>query len=120
MRVIIDHPHSKSRKLNQDDGLLWDQIEDFLTLNKYIYAQMEPEVGAHDGLIVWLPDVGPRSHKYPKKDEDIRQISDLAKFLFEDLKLTKNCLHFVFSEHCINGEGKTEECWESEPLAEVG
>ena len=106
LRVIINHPHSEIQKLNKDFGLM-DRIQKFLTINKYVYAQMDPEFGANCGLIVWLQDVAPVSHKYPKKDEDIRKISDLGKFLFEDLKLTKKCLHFIFSELCINGEGTT-------------
>jgi hypothetical protein len=112
MRVVLNHPFSKVPKFRKNDKLLWERIEDFLKEGKYRYALADPE-DVYNGIMMWLPDVGPRDHKYPTRDEEIKSISDLGKFLFEELKLNKTCLHFVFTEICVNGEGKREERWQA-------
>jgi hypothetical protein len=40
------------------------------------------------------------------KNENLRRISDLASFVFDTLKLNKNCLHFNFQEFEISGDGQ--------------
>ena len=64
MRVVLNHPFSKLPKLNKNDSLLWERIEDFLKEKKYCYVLIDPET-VYDGISIWLPDVGPRNHKYP-------------------------------------------------------
>ena len=112
MRVVINHQHSTIAKFNEN-STIWVRIQEFLIANKLLYAPLNDEIGVSEGVIVWLPDVGPRNHKYPTRDQEIKVISDLGKLLFEDLKLTKNCLHFVIAQEYLNGEGTEETCWEA-------
>ncbi|MCL5949476.1 MAG: hypothetical protein M1490_03250 [Candidatus Bathyarchaeota archaeon] len=116
MRIIIDHPMfrlTETEEDTDDDGLLWDKIETYLRSNNIKYAAIseDEEIGLNDGIIVWLPDLSPREHYYEKKEQHIKQVQDFSRFLFDELKLSKMCLHFINIEECVNGEGNFEQVW---------
>jgi len=106
MKMILNHLSSSLPDL-EDEEEIGKKIEDYLTRSGFHYAVNCPDTYL-EGITVWFDytaEVG------SWKDKQIRKLSDLALFLFETLRLGKNCLHFVFREYIINGEGKFEVSW---------
>lgn len=108
-RVILNHPSSKSIR-SEDE--IWDRIEVYLTDNNIMYAWLNPAIAPMDGMILWLPTVNVGG-AYPEKNEELRKISDLASFLFDTLKLNKNCLHFNFRHYGFSGDGQEHMAFEA-------
>ena len=104
MRVLLEHLEYKSGRQPRFEETIWDKIEAYLVENKIKYCWREPD-DVWSGMTVWLPLI---HNNDPEKNDNIRKVSDLGKFLFEKLKLGKKCLHFVFEEIAVNGEGKIE------------
>jgi hypothetical protein len=108
-QIRLDHPESS---LGIDEDELWTKIEEFLKKGKYCYVFGDPSneggPASWEGIIIWLPQPEIQS-TYPEKDKEIAKISDLGVFLFDDLKLKRNCLHFTLVELFLNGDGEFEE-----------
>lgn len=104
MKMIINHPQSPLPAF-EDEETLGKEIEEYLKKNSFHYALNDPDTYI-EGITVWFQFIGKTS--YPEKSNEIRSLSDLASFLFDTLQLNKSCLHFIFREHIINGEGKFE------------
>jgi len=104
MKMIINHPISSLTNF-KDEEKLGEEIEKYLKKNGFHYAVNDPDTYLM-GITVWLKEIGKTSH--PGRTDEIRKLSDLASFLYETLQLSKNCLHFIFGECIVNGEGKFE------------
>lgn len=104
MKIILNHLSSCLPNL-RDEEKLGKKIEAYLKKNSFHYVVNNPNTYM-DGITLWLDEIGDSS--YPRKSEEIRKISDLSIFLFDTLRLRKPCLHCVFQERSVNGEGKFE------------
>lgn len=108
-RVDLIHPSSPLKSTFEDEEKFLEKIESFLKEKNYYYALRDPE-NPSEGFTIWLPEVNIQSD-YPGKNEELAKISELGHFLLDTLKLKQNCLHFIFSEIAINGDGNLEEIW---------
>lgn len=109
-RVILDHPSSKSLKLEEED--IWRKIEEYLSKNNILYAWIDPASAPYSGIIMWLPSPTVES-TYPEKNDELALLSNLAAFLFDTLKLDRSCLHFIYEEIAITGDLKGHEAFEA-------
>jgi hypothetical protein len=101
--VKLDHWWSSRSDLNEE--LVGEKVETYLKNNGFHYFVVSPDTYM-EGIIVRIDEIG--SSDFPGRTEEIAKISNFAYFLFDKLKLKKNCLHFIIGRTMINGEGKPE------------
>jgi len=103
--LIIRLDHWWSSRSDLDKETVGKKLETYLKDNGFRYLVVGQDTYM-DGILISVEDIG--KYDFPGRTEEIRKISDFACFLFDELQLQKNCLHFVIGRNMINGEGQPE------------